>query len=234
MKKVCIDPGHGVDPGAVFNGIIEKNINLIVALKLKELLLSKGFEVLLTRETDISVSLTERCNIANNWGADIFISVHHNASGCGADGYEIIHTIHTGISLGDELANCIAVEFSNLGQNCRKVYSRESMNYLNQDFFTTIQKTKMPSIISEFAFIDSKDSEIINTTEKLHDEAIAIFKGICRFYNIPLEQIDPLRDALKFLASKSGISEEYWYKEASLNKTKWLKECFIKLAKGFM
>ena len=60
--KIFIDVGHGgTDPGACANGLTEKNINLTVALKLKELLLSAGIEGMLSRETDIALGLTEHC-----------------------------------------------------------------------------------------------------------------------------------------------------------------------------
>lgn len=232
--KVFIDVGHGgSDPGAVANGIIEKNINLTVALKLKELLVSKGFEVKLSRETDIYVSLTERCNMANAWKADIFISIHHNAGG--GDGWEVIHTIHTNASLGDELAKIIGQAFSELGQNCRRIFSRESTNYPNQDYYTVVQKTNMTAIITEYAFIDTIDVQAVDTVKELHGEAEAIYKGICKFFNVELNtpEVDQLKTALKFICAKSGISFDHWYNEAASDKTKWLKECFIKIAYGF-
>jgi N-acetylmuramoyl-L-alanine amidase len=186
MEKVFIDPGHGGnDPGAVANGIIEKNINLTVALKLKELLICKGFDVKLSRDTDTYVSLTERCNMANDWNADIFVSIHHNAGG--GDGYEVIHTIHTDMSLGDELAQIIGQAFGELGQNCRMIYSRESTNYPNQDYYTVIQNTNMAAIITEYAFIDTMDVQVVDTIEELYDEAGAIYKGICKFFNVEID-----------------------------------------------
>ena len=96
---------------------------MTVGLKLKELLLAKGFNVKLSRESDITLSLTERCNMANSWGADYFIGIHHNAGG--GDGWEIIHTIHTKQSEGDELAEAIGKEFTKTGQNMRRMFSRK-------------------------------------------------------------------------------------------------------------
>ena len=85
--KVVIDPGHGgSDPGAIGNGIVEKAINLRVALRLKELLEldtldpSGGgdWDVRMTRTNDTFVSLAGRVAVANSWGADLFVSIHHN------------------------------------------------------------------------------------------------------------------------------------------------------------
>lgn len=182
-KKIFIDVGHGgSDPGAQANGIIEKNINLIVALKLKELLLNRGFQVKLSREIDGYLALTERCNMANSWGADYFISIHHNAGG--GDGWEIIHSIHTEKSEGDELAKYVGEEFNKTGQNMRRIFSKESTNYPGTDYFTVIAKAKMPAIITEYAFLDSADYKAVDSVDKLHREAQAIADGLCNYLGI--------------------------------------------------
>lgn len=184
-KKIFVDIGHGgTDPGAQANGIVEKKINLTVGLKLKELLLAKGFDVKLSRESDVALSLTERTNMANAWGADYFISVHHNAGG--GDGWEVIHTIHTKQSEGDELAEAIGKEFSRTGQNMRRIFSRESTNYPDTDYYTVINKAKMPSIITEFAFLDTNDYKAVDSVEKLHTEAQAICNGICNHVGVAI------------------------------------------------
>jgi N-acetylmuramoyl-L-alanine amidase len=176
--RILIDPGHGgSDPGSVANGIIEKNINLIVSLKLKELLLKCGFDVKLSREADTTLSLTERCNMANAWGADYFISVHHNAGG--GDGYEIIHSVRAGE--GKDLAEVIGKEFNKLGQNCRRIFAKESTNCPGHDFYTVIEKTAMHAVITEYAFLDTADVQAVDTPEELINEASAIANAICLF-----------------------------------------------------
>ena len=79
-KTVVIDPGHGgKDPGASGNGVIEKNINLAVGLELAKILNARGFRVVMTRQTDVYLTLQERTDIANAQNADLFVSVHVNA-----------------------------------------------------------------------------------------------------------------------------------------------------------
>ena len=79
-KTVVIDPGHGgKDPGAMDNGVKEKDVNLAVGLELKRALTAKGYNVVMTRDTDIYLKLQERTDIANNVDADLFVSVHVNA-----------------------------------------------------------------------------------------------------------------------------------------------------------
>ena len=82
IKKIVIDPGHGGhDPGAIGpNGVDEKNITLKIGTMLAERLRAMGFQVIMTRNKDVFIPLEERTAIANMSNADIFISIHANAS----------------------------------------------------------------------------------------------------------------------------------------------------------
>lgn len=178
--KIFLDPGHGgKDSGAIGNGLVEKNINLIVANKVRDILILKGLNVELSRNKDIYISLEERCRLANKCNADIFISIHHNAGG--GNGFEIIHSIYNGKGL--DLANNISKEFTYIGQKLRKVYSKKNISN-GRDYYAVIRGTKMPAIITEYAFIDSNDSIKINSIDKLHVEARAIANGIINFFEI--------------------------------------------------
>jgi N-acetylmuramoyl-L-alanine amidase len=82
-KRIVLDPGHGGhDPGAVGpNNLYEKDIVLDIALKLKKILANDpNFEIFLTRETDVFIPLDQRTAIANGKKADLFVSIHANAS----------------------------------------------------------------------------------------------------------------------------------------------------------
>ena len=79
-KTIVIDPGHGgKDPGAMDNGVREKDINLAVGLELHRVLTERGYNAIMTRATDVYLKLQERTDIANNVEADLFVSVHVNA-----------------------------------------------------------------------------------------------------------------------------------------------------------
>lgn len=82
VSRIVIDPGHGGhDPGAQVKGLSEASLTLDIALRLEKLLKKqKGVEVLLTRRTNTYVALEERTAIANRAGADLFLSIHANAS----------------------------------------------------------------------------------------------------------------------------------------------------------
>lgn len=89
--RICIDPGHGgSDPGACANGLQEKDIALAVSFLVRDYLVAAGCEVVMTRESDMDVSypnsdatteLQARCNVSDNFAADIFVSIHCNAAG---------------------------------------------------------------------------------------------------------------------------------------------------------
>jgi N-acetylmuramoyl-L-alanine amidase len=83
IRRIVVDPGHGGhDPGAVgASGLQEKDVVLIIGLKLKELFKEElGLDVVMTRSTDVFIPLEERTAIANKVGADLFLSVHANAA----------------------------------------------------------------------------------------------------------------------------------------------------------
>ena len=79
-KTIVVDPGHGgKDPGASDNGVTEKNVNLAIGLELEKVLTARGYNVVMTRRTDVYLKLQERTDIANDVNADLFVSVHVNA-----------------------------------------------------------------------------------------------------------------------------------------------------------
>ena len=78
---VVLDPGHGGSAsGAVYGGVAEKDLNLAIASQAARLLEEAGLTVLMTRRDDQDVSLYRRSGLANTYGADLFVSVHCNAS----------------------------------------------------------------------------------------------------------------------------------------------------------
>src|SRR4029453_1392841 len=81
VARVVIDAGHGGhDPGGRGNGVDEAELTLDVALRLQKLLDKAGVDVVMTRDTDVFIPLEERTAIANREGADLFLSIHANAS----------------------------------------------------------------------------------------------------------------------------------------------------------
>ncbi|MDD4909507.1 MAG: N-acetylmuramoyl-L-alanine amidase [Candidatus Omnitrophica bacterium] len=98
IKRIVLDAGHGgKDPGAIGRGgLREKDVNFDIVKRLKKRLESEGFEVILTRASDIFITLGERSRIANRSGADLFISIHSNANRSKyVNGFEVYYLTST-------------------------------------------------------------------------------------------------------------------------------------------
>ncbi|PWT92482.1 MAG: hypothetical protein C5B54_03445 [Acidobacteria bacterium] len=82
VNRIVVDPGHGgQDPGAMHNGLVEKDITLDVSLRLKKILEDTyNYDVMMTRGQDKFIALEERTAYANSNSADLFVSVHVNSS----------------------------------------------------------------------------------------------------------------------------------------------------------
>lgn len=80
VRRIVIDPGHGgVNPGtSAPGGLLEKDLTLDIATRLRALLVAAGYEVVMTRQTDRDVSLHDRAAAANDGRADLFVSIHLN------------------------------------------------------------------------------------------------------------------------------------------------------------
>lgn len=176
--KIVIDPGHGgSDPGASGNGLLEKEVVLDLALRIREHLLAQyDVQVMMTRETDVYLSLADRCRLANDAGADYFHSVHCNASSSpAADGYE--DYIHDGLS-----------DTSRTGQIQNTVHA-EIMSFLasygvrdrgkKTAGFYVLRKTVMPAVLTENLFLTSKkDADILRQDQFRDKLAAAHARGI--------------------------------------------------------
>ena len=164
--KVCIDPGHGgKDPGATSPPLIEKKLNLVLANVIAEYLRRNGHEVGLIRTDDIYVRNRKRAQLANDWKADVFISVHHNSYHlASANGFEVLHypTSRKGRKLATSLCNLVTARWPirNRGPKPRKN-------------LTVLFATRMPAILIEAGFVsstvDRKDTLLHkNTRAKFH------------------------------------------------------------------
>lgn len=176
INIVCIDPGHGGnDPGACYKDLIEKEINLVIALKLKSELERHGIKVIMTRTQDEYKSLYQRCAAANSGQAILFISIHCNSER--GDRGEVIHSIYRGKGL--ELSKKISEELKAIGQTTVKIY--EKVGEGNKDYYSVIRNTAMDAVIVECAFLDNEvDNKIIDTKAEQELFGIAICKGILK------------------------------------------------------
>lgn len=150
MVKIFIDPGHGGhDPGAVANGLREKDIVLDIAKRIEKKL--KDYEkvqVKLSRTTDKYISLSQRAKMANDWKADYFVSVHINAGG--GDGYEDF--IWNGKVSAATIANQNIFNPEMIRATGFRNRGKKRANFL------VLRETKMPAILTECGFIDNKSN----------------------------------------------------------------------------
>lgn len=174
MTKVYIDAGHGgSDPGAV-KYVIERDVNLVMALACRDYLEANGVTTKMSRTSNsTNTSITSMANSANSWGADYVISIHNNAGG--GDGLEVYHTINGG--KGKTLAQNIEKEVKAIGQNSRGIKTKK--NSSGTDYFGIIRLTNAPAVICEGAFVDNAtDVKIIDTTVEQKEFGYAYARGI--------------------------------------------------------
>lgn len=173
-KKVFIDPGHGgVDPGAVGNGLRECDINLSVSKRVQYHILRHGLQVMMSRESDKTVSLNERTNMANNWGADVLVSIHCNSATPAAYGIETY---------------CYQFVYRKLADNVHgKLIENPSLYYADRGVkaanFHMLRESYMDACLVEMAFISNeRDSQLLRN--KQEEFAVAIAKGILSYFGM--------------------------------------------------
>ncbi|WP_312220502.1 GBS Bsp-like repeat-containing protein [Streptococcus parasuis] len=193
---IYIDPGHGgVDSGASYGGVYEKNLALSVANKLKANLIQLGYQVLMTRTADYNVDFkTERSKMANQSNADLFISIHFNATGLASSnttGIETywyqydpeyqpkinaaMHNDPTRLAESEILANQVHTSLiSETGAVNRGV---------RRDTFAVLRETAIPAILVELGFM-SNPSDLQKIKEDAYQTKLAnaLAQGIDNWY----------------------------------------------------
>ena len=198
QKVIFLDPGHGgKDPGAQYLGLKEKDLNLQVSQQLKTKLESLGYKVIMSRSTDIFVDfVTERSKMSNETNADMFISIHFNATGHGLDsGEDGIQTY-----IYQPTGNIPSVINKKWHDNpTRLKYSYKLGSYIHQSVLATTQakdagllaksfavlrETNKPAVLLELGYMDdSKESQKIRTKEYQQKLVDGIVQGIQQYYN---------------------------------------------------
>lgn len=181
--KIVIDAGHGgADSGALGNGLMEKDYTLLIAKYLKKRFDELGVSSKLVRDTDETVSPSERVNrILNAFGnsSDVLVLSNHLNAG-GGDGAEVIYALRN----NDTLANKILNNLGNEGLKMRKVYQRRLPSDNTKDYYFIHRNTGITEpVLIEYAFIDNKNDadKIVKNYERYAEgvvKAVADYKGI--------------------------------------------------------
>lgn len=180
MAKVYIDAGHGgSDPGAV-KYVVERDVNLVMALACRDYLNANGVSTKMSRPSNsTNTSINSMAREANNWGADLVISIHNNAGG--GDGFEVYHTVNGG--RGKTLAQNIEAEVKKIGQNSRGLKTRRDTD--GTDYYGMIRLTNAPAVIVEGVFVDNTtDVQIADTAEEQKAFGYAYAQGILKTLGI--------------------------------------------------
>ena len=198
QKVIFLDPGHGgKDPGAQYLGLKEKDLNLQVSQQLKTKLESLGYTVIMSRSTDVFVDfVTERSRMSNETNADMFISIHFNATGHGLDSGEDGIQTYTYLPTGN-IPSVINKKWHD--NPTRLKYSYKLGSYIHQSVLSTTQakdagllaksfavlrETNKPAVLLELGYMDdSKESQKIRTKEYQQKLVDGIVQGIQQYYN---------------------------------------------------
>lgn len=192
---VVVDPGHGgIDGGTNRQGILEKQINLAIALRLKEYLETRGYTVVMTRETDVSLEdlhksgdsrhmrdLKARLGIINNSNAQLFVSIHVNCN--------IKRPVTDGsiVFYGDRF-----VENRSLAYSIQRALNgievdgkKRTVHDPRKENFFLLKNATIPGVIVETAFMSNDRERLLLTKDEFRDElARAVADGIERYLQL--------------------------------------------------
>ncbi|MEC2212657.1 N-acetylmuramoyl-L-alanine amidase [Bacillus paralicheniformis] len=214
MKKVWLDAGHGgTDPGASGYGLQEKDVVLKIVKHAKSYLEAnyKNVQVKLTRSTDVYYGLSKRASMANQWGADLFVSVHANAGNGKGTGFETFRYNGTG---GNTLKfqECLHKEIL----STMKTYGQISDRGLKQANYAVLRETRMPAVLTENLFIDRKedadrlkDSGFLKAVGEAHARGIAKYLGLSGGSSKQPVAAPPKKEAPKKESAKKPTAKKY-------------------------
>ena len=199
--RLFIDAGHGgSDPGAVGNGMRESEIVLDVALRLGALL-AVDFEIRQSRTDDSALTINERWQAANAWGADCLISIHANAGG-GTGVETLIPTaspnnqnrdLQENRRFAEIISNTLA---GSLGMRVRRANGVMLETETRHGSLGVLRHSRMIAIMPELAFIDSPlsnpDVEILRTRRQ--EMAAALSAGVYKYFGIERGRNDAAAD----------------------------------------
>ena len=174
---IALDAGHGGSAtGAYYENTAEKDLNLAMIRKLDEILRGLGYHTLLTRTSDVDVGLKQRSVLANNSNADIFVSIHCNASATNHN-FQGLYVYHyPGSVRGAALAQTI--------QTPACQFTGAIDRGINNANFSVVRESKMPAVLVETGFMTCHEE-----LERLKNDAYqslmaqGIAQGIVRYLN---------------------------------------------------
>lgn len=203
MVKIYLDPGHGgKDPGAIGNGLQEKNVVLDISKRIEQKLQAyNNVEIMQTRTDDTYFSLDKRTDRANAWGADCFLSIHLNsATATTARGFETY--VHNGLISPATVAfqNVIHEEvIKKIGKMISSDRGKKKAN------FAVLRESNMKACLGENLFVsNSSDANLLKQDSFLdmlsqgYTNALEKFFGLERIIRPPTDNDSPVTDGELF------------------------------------
>jgi len=204
VKTIVIDAGHGgTNPGAVAYGRREADDTLRLAKEVQRILLEKGQRVIMTRDGDYDVPLDERSAISNSNNADIFVSIHRDASSNPAANGVSNYIFNTAPSLNVRYAMNVLGDIVDAGVQSNQGVFREN--------FAVLRNTTAPAMLLEMGFITNPlDNQLFD--QNLTAYAAAIAEGVLQsFYGPPYEYMSYTvvqGDTMWSIAQKFGTTQD--------------------------
>ncbi len=187
-KVVIIDIGHGgTDTGAIgVNGIQEKDIVLSIAkqiVQLNKTLFNNELAVYLTRYTDILISLSDRTRLAKTLKANVFISLHCNASPRASKGMEVF--VHN--SDNQFTKSSIGLGLDILNQGTQKLgFKQRGVKFANLQVLRDLRNT-CPAVLVEFGFVTNVDeANYYKKPKNISAMSLSILIGITNYLKLEL------------------------------------------------
>lgn len=197
LKCVVIDAGHGGhDAGACGNAVREADLNLALAKKLRKLLLKSGFHVIMTRETDVFLTLQQRVEIANRYSDAIFVCIHHNSAKSLASGIETFTLAPHGTTSPfartkrDQFLRGNEQDSTNIAlaaavHSTAVLYTKAVDRGIQRARFSVLCTIKHPAILFEAGFVTNARENRLLTDPNYQDRlALALHNGIVRYRNV--------------------------------------------------
>ena len=179
-KIVVLDIGHGgTDAGAVANNIKEKVVNFDQGMALFHLLeADPSIKVYMTRETDVYPTLQFRASLANEIGADLFVSIHNNSAAPNIVGTETLYYPSASDTRGKQIAQVIQKAIvSNCGMNDRGIKARPDLYVL--------KSTNMPAVLIETGFLtNANEAAKISSASFISTWSKAVYRAIVESFEL--------------------------------------------------
>ena len=219
MKKLVVDLGHGAsDPGAIGQaGTCESNIVLAIGKELNDNLKGFDLEIKFTRLSDKFITLRERARIANEFGADYFLSIHINsASNKSVRGVEVWE-YSMGIKKLDNFSNGICEDIS-------KLFNIRNRGIKLSKELSVLKHTKMPAALVEVDFISNVEGEkVLKDSNNIKAIALAIRNNLIKLFELEA----PINDILYKVCIGAYRDRNNAINQVKIAKDKGFKDAYI-------